>query len=64
MDEKTLGKYANYDDEISRIYEKKLYSLLEKPKLALFHDTIKEMLRMGVKLEQEAIHADCTTLPA
>jgi hypothetical protein len=55
MDVDTLRKYVAYGDQIEDDYGKKLASLLGKPEYRIFYPTIKEMLRLGIKLEQEAI---------
>lgn len=55
MDVETLSKFAGYGDQIDDDYGKKLAALLEKPEYRIFYETVKEMLRLGIKLEQEAI---------
>ncbi|MDD2497047.1 MAG: DUF2220 family protein [Desulfitobacteriaceae bacterium] len=55
MDVDTLRKYTIYGDQINNNYREKLAALLGKPEYYIFYPAIKEMLRLGIKLEQEAI---------
>jgi hypothetical protein len=55
MDIKTLNRYLEYSDSIDKDYKIMLSSLLENKKYIVFHELIHEMIRMGIKLEQEAL---------
>lgn len=55
MDRETLIKYKDLGEPLEKVYEEKLRNLLEKQDFKEFHDVIKEMLKLGIRLEQEAV---------
>jgi hypothetical protein len=55
MDVQTLEEYAEYGDDFNKNYRNKLESIFKKPQYAIFHDVIAEMIKRGIRLEQEAI---------
>jgi len=55
MDVDTLRKYADNGDKFDLSYGKKLKKLLENKEYEVFHEVIREMLKLSIKLEQEAL---------
>ncbi len=55
MDAETLRRYRDYADPLEPAYARELGRLLERPEYSDFHETIREMLKIGLRLEQEAI---------
>lgn len=55
MDLETLRRYMDYGEKFDNEYGKKLEKLMENNEFLIFHELIKEMLNLGIKLEQEAL---------
>lgn len=55
MDAETIRRYASSGEKLDSDYGKKLEKLLENNEYAVFHEVIKEMLKLGIKLEQETL---------
>jgi len=55
MDITTLRQYSSYGDALTKTYAVRLEKLLKDSKYTRFHALIREMLRLGIRLEQEAL---------
>jgi hypothetical protein len=55
MDKDTLTKYRTFGEPFGEDYEEKLKDLLKKEEYTDFHEVIEKMLKLKIRLEQEAI---------
>lgn len=55
MDVSTLLKYEVFADSFDDAYGMKLQKLLQLSEYSMFYEVIKTMLKLGIKLEQEAL---------